>query len=657
LVAEAGTEPALTEDAATARRLQRHWLVLAIAATLLVLALLFTDATRRLDNVLYDFALRLAHKPSTADTIIVAIDERALAEIGAWPWPRARHADLVRRLTALSPQAIAYDVLFLDPAPDPRDDRALAQAVSASRRVCLPLLIEAPGPNGAAARVVPPQPEIAEAAAGLGHVSLHFDPDGVSRRADLEIAAGGRITPQLMRCAQQVAAGRPMATTFDRPVAVAAPPERRSTVLIPFAGGAGQFRTISAASVLAGEAPANFFRSRYVLVGATAAGLSDSHSTPLSSAAGSMSGIELQAHLLEGLIHGALIQPAPKWLAVLALLAPVWLQLLGLRIAHPRANLMLAGVGLVAVLVLSAAALAAGRVWIPPFPALLPLLFVTPIWAWMRLEAASTYLMEELTRFEHGRSPPPSGVDLVERRITGLRRAVQRTRELQLQRDQAVQLISHDLRAPQSAILALLEGPAGGAVPEVLSTRISSHARRTLSLADNFTHLAKAVNGAVTVEPLDLADVLEVVFDALWPLAARAGVELQRSDGAAEAWVLGDRSLLIRAVTNLADNAIKYSPRGGRVRGGVTINEGRATLAIEDQGPGVTPQMRADLFSAYRRGVGLSAPGLGLGLAVVAEVARRHGGEATCESEPGQGARFVLSLPLEPGAQRVTSSG
>jgi CHASE2 domain-containing sensor protein len=655
LAADAAAEPASKEDAATVSRLHRHWLLLAAAATVLVLALLFSGVTARLDNVLYDLVLRSAPKPSPADTIIVAIDERALAEVGPWPWPRRIHAELVRRLSALAPRAIAYDVLFVDPAPEPRDDQVLAEAIAASGRVCLPLLIEVPGPNGAAARLVPPRPAIADAAAGLGHVSLHFDPDGLLRRTDLAIAAGGSITPQLMRCAHEIASGQRTSSKFDRPFALASAPVRRSTVLIPFAGGPGQFRTISAASVLAGEAPAEFFRGRYVLVGATAAGLSDSHSTPLSNEAGSVPGIELQAHLLEGLVHHVLVRPAPRWVAALALLTPIWLQLLALRFVRPRANLVLAGVGVIAVIALSAGALAAVRIWIAPFPALLPLLLLTPIWAWMRLEAASNYLMEELTRFEGDGAPSRPTGDLVERRIAGLRRAARRMRELQLQREQAVQLVSHDLRAPQSAILALLEGPGGSALPPELAHRIRSHARRTLSLADNFTHLAKAANGALSLEPLDVADVLDVVFDALWPLAAQAGVDLQRDEREEEAWVIGDRSLLTRAVTNLVDNAIKYSPRGGCVRGCVAIDGRHVRLSIVDEGPGIAPHQRPELFAVYRRSTGLLAPGVGLGLAVVAEVARRHSGEAICESEPGQGARFILSLPLAPAGAPLTA--
>jgi CHASE2 domain-containing sensor protein/two-component sensor histidine kinase len=641
-------EPA--DEGAARRRLTREWLAVATLATALSLALLFSGWTTRLDNVIYDAALRIAPRTPADDVLIVAIDDRALDEVGGWPWPRSRHAEIVRRLSDAGARAIAYDVLFIEPSAYAAEDESLAAAIGGSRRTCLPLLVEAPGPNGAAARIVPPAPPIARAAAGLGHVGLIFDPDGVSRRADLELRAGPVALPHLVQCARAVGSDAAPPPVPLEPRSVQGAVRRARQVLIPFAGAPGSFRTISAGDLLRGETPEAFVRGRYVLVGATAAGLHDTHSTPLSTRTETLAGVELQANLLEGLLHNRLIRPAPLWLAVLAALAPVWLHLLALRRASPRTNLAVAVATVAAVLLVSVGALALARTWIPPFPAALTLLLVFPAWGWRRLQAASDYLLEELARFapEEKASVGRSG-DVVGGRIAMLRRAVRRARRLQAQREEAVQLLSHDIRSPQASILALLESPDGRQAPPELTERLRRHASRTLALADNFTHLAKAESGALTLEPLDLSDLLDVALDELWPLARQAGVRLVRCGSDAEAWIRGDRSLLARALANLIENAIKFSPAGAVVEGRVELGPGLATLSIRDHGPGLSEEAKATMFERFARGGGREK-GVGLGLLLVAEVTRSHGGAVDWESDPGRGAEFRITLPLDPAS-------
>ncbi|WP_293354838.1 CHASE2 and HATPase_c domain-containing protein [Phenylobacterium sp.] len=638
-----------------------EWLAVSALATLLAVVLLATGWTVRLDNLVYDAALRLAPRTSTSDVLIVAIDDRALAEAGAWPWSRATHARVVERLSAAGARAIAYDVLFIEPSVDPAADEALGRAVAAARRVCLPVLTEVPGPNGDSFRITPPLAAVARGAGGLGHVSLAFDPDGVSRRANLAEAAGRRSVPHLMACAAAVGAGRAGAGVESLPRARPGEAlERRGPVLIPFAGSAGRFRTVSAASVLRGEVPESFVRGRYVLVGATASGLHDRHATPLSRRDETLSGVELQANLLEGLLTDGLIRPAPFPISLATTLALVWIQLAALRLASPRRNLAIALGAMSGGVALSGALLILARTWTPPAPALITLLVMFPAWGWLRLQAANAYMLQELARFaqEDGAPAAPERGDVISRRIHLMRRAVQHARDLRAQaaaaaaqREQMVQLLSHDLRSPQSSILALLDGAEPGAVRPDLSDRIAGAARRTLSLADNFVHLAKAEDGALSREPLDMSDLLDVAMDEAWPLARRAAVRLSRTGARAPAWTMGDRSLLMRALANLIDNAIKFSPPDAAVEVELrqTEIEGRpmARLAIRDHGPGVAEGDRAALFAPYGRGAGRTAGGVGLGLTLVAEVARRHGGGVTCEGTPGGGATFVLALPVD----------
>ena len=632
------------------RRMVVEWLAASAFASILALILLFSGASSRLDNVAYDAALRAIPRAADPRILIVAIDDRSLAELGGWPWSRRLHAALLDRLTAAGAKSVAYDVLFVEPSVEPGADADLARALSGSGRVCLPVLIEAPGLNGADFQLTPPVAPLSQAAAGLGHVNLDYDSDGVSRRAVLTERADGRAIQHLMRCTlNPTKATLPTSGTL----------ERTDTALIPFGGGAGRFPGVSAVSVIRGEIPDAFLKDRLILVGATAAGLHDRHSTPVSTRNEAMSGIEVQANLLEGLLSGRFIRPAPIWTSTVATLGLIWIFLGSLLISPPRYNLIL-GFSVVAVAIgLSAATLLVARIWLPPSPTVLTLLVVFPLWGWRRLEAASAYMIEELERFaEEPDVLTPEGYtvaggDVLERQIGLMHHAVQRARDLRAyaaaatkQREHMVELLSHDIRSPQSSILALLEIPG---VPSEPARRIAAYARRTLDLADNFVSLAKAESGSMSLEVVNLSDLVTEALDDVWPLAQRAGVHLTSVGIDDEYLVHADRSLLARALTNLLDNAIKFSPPAGRVIATLQTAHLGEDLAIElritDQGPGVDPEQRQGLFQRFGRAGG-KAKGIGLGLTLVAEVARRHGGFVIC-ADSGPGATFVLTLPLK----------
>lgn len=630
------------------RRMLAEWLAVSGFATLLVVTLLITGVSARLDNVAYDAALRLSPEPPDPRIVIVAIDDRALAQIGAWPWSRRIHAALIDRLSQAGARNIAYDVLFVEPSPEVGADQALGEAIARSGRVCLPVLTEAPGPDGAAYQIVPPVEGLRQAARGLGHVNLDYDPDGLSRRAALSQGAEGRSMPHLMRCALQPS---------KAPLPSGGVLEATETALIAYGGRPGRYPTISAASVLRGEIPEAFFRDRYVLVGATASGLHDRHSTPVSTRNEAMAGVEVQANVLEGLLTGRFIRPVPLWVSMGLALALVWTFLVALLWMPPRYNLILGFVIVALAVGLGAGGLLVARIWLPPSPTVLTLLVVFPLWGWRRLEAASAYMVGELERFagEPDVLPPgevlPARGDVLERQISLMHQAVQRARDLRayaaraaIQREHMVELLSHDIRSPQSSILAVLDT---GSVPAGAAQKIAGYARRTLGLADNFVNLAKAESGILAVEVVNLSDLVTETLDDLWPLARKAEVRLVCEGDEAEYLIAGDRSLLTRALINLLDNAIKHSPAGGRIT--ATLTPARAgdavQLSIRDEGPGVAAERRADLFRRFERVAGVKAQGVGLGLTLVAEVARRHGGEVIC-ADRSPGATFILTLPL-----------
>ncbi|QMW21896.1 CHASE2 domain-containing protein [Sandaracinobacteroides saxicola] len=221
------------------------------------------------------------------------------------------------------------------------------------------------------------------------------------------------------------------------------------------------------------------------------------------------------------------------------------------------------------------------------------------------------------------------------------------------QREDALKLLTHDMRAPQASILAVLQSDAG-AVPADVAARIGRYARQTLELADDFVNLARAESGKFAREPLNLSDVLTDAVDDLWPLSSAKGISVRMTLPEEELMVRGDRTLLTRMLTNLVGNAIKYSPANRRIECVARVDESGAMISIADQGIGVAAEHLPLLFEPFRRLTeaiptsGVSQSGAGLGLAFVKAVAEGHGGRVWAESAEGAGSVFTVKLPLLP---------
>jgi CHASE2 domain-containing sensor protein/signal transduction histidine kinase len=722
--------------------------------------------TTRLDNILYDRLVRASERQVDPSILIVGVDERSLRELGAWPWSRARHAEMIDRLSQAGAKTIVYDVLFSQPSQDPTADEALAAAVARSGKVYLPQFLESPARDGAPPTLVAPLPQIAQGAAGVGLVHVRFDPDGVVRRMAPFEADGPSLAPDLMTLVHR--ATKP----FDAPDATRGDAQ---TLLVPFAGPPDRYRQVAFSSVLAGEVPPEMIAGHTVFVGLTAPGLGPAFPTPVTPDAASMTGVQLQASVLDGLRGGMMIKPAGLTLRLIFALSLLWLLLAGLLVLPPRASLLLLAALLVVAVGASAALFSSGHLWLSPVAAILGMALVSLIWGWGRLGRVNDLLGHELDRL---RAVDPAAAaaagsefesDVVTRQALSLGAAITRIDDLRRfaadalfslpdatlvadaarqviaanaaaqallaqrpwvlegggladalnaleplgrtfpaswpsegdadhpidlhladgrafqiqtvfrraepphgagesagwivrladitpltaamrQREQALQLLTHDMRSPQTSILALLATTPD--LPSDVAERLAACARRTLALADGFVQLARAEVTQTAMEPVDLCDVAVEAIDELWPQCRQRHIEIRQEGCEAPMIALGDRGVLARALVNLIGNAVKYSPDGSTivVRAATMLNGGRTyvELSIADQGPGLTPQEAALAFRPFQRfdrPGSEAAGGAGLGLAFVQAAATRHGGGVSCASTPGGGATFTLRLP------------
>ena len=213
------------------------------------------------------------------------------------------------------------------------------------------------------------------------------------------------------------------------------------------------------------------------------------------------------------------------------------------------------------------------------------------------------------------------------------------------QRERMLALLTHDMRSPQASILALLKTTPAGEVSPALARQISAMAGRTLTLADNFVLLARAQAETYDLQQVSLSAALVEAIDELWAPSSLRGAAIEAQGVEEDCWVVGDRSLLTRALINLIDNAIKYS-EGRPVVCTLAVRDGMAVCSIADSGKGMTEAELARIYQPFQRAGEHAAGGAGLGLALVRAVVQRHGGRIEHTSTVGAGTVATLALPL-----------
>jgi signal transduction histidine kinase len=209
-----------------------------------------------------------------------------------------------------------------------------------------------------------------------------------------------------------------------------------------------------------------------------------------------------------------------------------------------------------------------------------------------------------------------------------------------------VRYVAHDIRAPQSAILTLLDRPGHEDMPSTIKTAIAEQVRRTVALTDAFLWLSKAESSVYRFEPVFLGDVVHEAIDLAWPNFEKKQMTVQREGlDSEDCEIRADREMLVRCIFNLLENAAKYSHQETTVRVVMQRCGNRVSLSMHDQGVGMSPEFVRQAFAEYRRSRNsFGESGFGLGLAFVATVVEQHGAVIDCHSQPGQGSTFVLQF-------------
>ncbi len=228
--------------------------------------------------------------------------------------------------------------------------------------------------------------------------------------------------------------------------------------------------------------------------------------------------------------------------------------------------------------------------------------------------------------------------------ITALRDITQ-MRQRQRENDELIEFLSHDMRSPQVAIMALTlsldETNAD------IARRIRSQAELTLGLADGFVQLARLRETGARFERHDLSFILHEAMDQAHALASRKGIAVQRHIPEDPVFADMDRSQITRLAANLIGNAIKHIQDGGTVIVQLAVTGPNAVqITVTDNGPGLPEERRRDPFARFGPRGTSDQPSAGLGLAFVKRVVDAHHGAVETWPNAGGGTVFAVTLPL-----------
>lgn len=297
------------------------------------------------------FAVAFAPEPDPR-VVTVEIDDASISAMGRWPWPRSLLAQLVSEISELGPAAIGIDIMLSEPEADTDSDAALAAAIARSGRVVLPAYMHSYSlPRHVQWYISPKRPllpigELAQAARGLGHVSAIHDPDGAVRRVPAVVGVPDGFVPafatEVVRVGVEGQETRSRASGGGldlQPGAQAVVGEYRipldsTSSMCPLFPWPPAAERISAARLLAKaspEAPVDGrsqdagsnrrlpdLAGKFVLIGVTAAGIGDSHETPLLARYGAMPGLMVHAAAVNAILTGRFVRPVHAGAALFA---------------------------------------------------------------------------------------------------------------------------------------------------------------------------------------------------------------------------------------------------------------------------------------------------------------------------------------------------
>jgi PAS domain S-box-containing protein len=242
-----------------------------------------------------------------------------------------------------------------------------------------------------------------------------------------------------------------------------------------------------------------------------------------------------------------------------------------------------------------------------------------------------------------------------QRCMVGIFRDVTERRQVEGMKDQFVSMVSHELRTPLTSIrasLGLLTSGVIGALPEKGQRMLDiavTNTDRLVRLINDILDSERLASGKTPMEKkqCSTAQLVKQASDVMKPMAEKAGISLSVESQDAALWADPDR--IVQALTNLISNAIKFSPKGGKICVAAECKENQMLFKIQDEGQGIPPNKLGLLFERFQQLDSSDARergGSGLGLSISRGIIEQHNGKIWVESTVGKGSTFFFTLPL-----------
>ncbi|NIA70939.1 CHASE2 domain-containing protein [Pelagibius litoralis] len=661
---------------------------------ILVVSLRFADPEPlpTFRDAFFDFAQRLlpagAEEPAE-NLVIVDIDERSLAALGQWPWPRDLLADLVGRIAAGKPSVLGINIIFsesdrLSPenllkrfpldaplreslAALPSNDSMLAAklrtlpvvlaAATAGNEVPVaeggavqtPVLLRLGRQTGSELRRYPALLRnlqvLEDASAGVGVASLALSGDGVIRKLPVVMLVGDAILPSFAVEVLRIAKGaEAISVEIDGP-GVTRVTLAETTIETAFPGhvwlrdrSAESFSRISAAALLADEVPLSRLQGRIVLLGSTGVGLGKSFITP----GGELrAALDVQALFVENLVNESyLIRPhyAAVWEGIAAALCFALVIAFTSRLSG-YVSLAAAFTGLVFLFAVSLYVFDRHATLLDPSYAALVLVL-----SYLVMLSLGIVEAQRLRR----RSDEEREMALV------LAEAANRSKTSFLAN------MSHELRTPLNAILGFSEmmkreilGPVSPPKYRDYVSDIHHMGQHLLSLVNDILEMSKVEAGEsqITESEFPVREILEECMRTVKTAYQHRATRIVQESTPFSPLLWGDRRMFTQMVLNLLSNAVKYTPSGGQVKlTGKVGDDGAYRLSISDTGIGMSDKEVTEAFEPFRRvdhALASNLEGIGLGLPLTKAMIEMHGGKLEVASVKNHGTTATLVFPAE----------
>lgn len=583
--------------------------------------------------------------PQATDIIIVGIDEPSFNELQMqWPWPRAKHAELIERLSAAGARTIAFDILFSDPSQyGPEDDQRLVTAIEnaninqlTNHIVLASHTVWQDTQQGLLNTQVSPLTSLLNAGAKTGLAEISPDADGILRKL-----------PQQPHSFWQ--------TILNHPSSM--PPQ---TAMVNYLGPAYTFPYVHYYQALEpGLLPAGIFKDRLVLIGlnlkasAEVRGSAiDRFMTPYYRAdQQDMPAVEFIANVLENIRHNLYIQPLNPLIAqlLLALIAisSGWILL---HFSFPKASAILALL-LTTLLVLDIWLFSSQQIWWP---------LLAPV-ALMLINYLAFGAGEFYQERQRRHRLAEENRQLQAQQLATALETAERLKALDKLKDDFLAKTSHELRTPLQGILGLTE--------HLYHSHQQSLSQQDQNQFQTILNTGKRLSGLINdvldfsqlqhqpfqlkSQPVEIKTIIHLCVDISRPLAKQKqlGLETQIPDQLPP--VMADENRLQQVILNLISNAIKFTPQG-EVRISIApLSEQpkpqKLRVAISDTGIGIAEAELANLFTPFQQGsraLKEQIPGTGIGLALCQQLLELMGGKLWVDSVVDQGSTFSFEIPL-----------